>query len=94
MAADRLSLFVRHLFNLENFKNFESFKADTQLIVGNYDNEVIADLTWPICQKPEGRSMVAKYFAPRKLSKANIRNGVGIFAGDGVDARIVNAVAI
>jgi len=37
MAADCLSWFVCHLLNLENFKNFEKFKTDTQFIVGNYD---------------------------------------------------------
>jgi len=41
--------------------------------------------------------MVAKYFAPRKQSKKgvlNIRNRVAIFAGDGVDALIVDTEAI
>jgi len=40
--------------------------------------------------------MVAKYFAPPQTINGvlNIRNGVGIFAGDGVDAPIVNAEAI
>jgi len=37
MAADCLNLFVRHLLNLENFKNFGKFKTDTESIVGNYD---------------------------------------------------------
>jgi len=41
-----------------------------------------ADRSWalavmPICQYPDKRSMVAKYFAPRKLSKASWISGMG-----------------
>jgi len=39
--------------------------------------------------------MVAKYFASQTIKGVlNIRNWIGIFAGDGVDAPVIDAEAI